>query len=239
MKISAYMVVKNAEKFLEANLIHHLPYVDEVVLAVSQSNIDKTNEIVERMVSANQDKVKVFVFNKTYDCVNTAEQRLWPNEYLLRNEAKSYCSGDWIMQIDADEFWDLDFLNNIRHYVESAEIKGFVGYFFPKQNFWKGLEYVRVDEGWSPDTGGLKFFKNLDEIKYVGYIHCTPWGNYGNVMFKQTEETVLFNYPILHLKMVFPRSVSDDGSPQLQNEEKIQLVKYNKPLPGAFKYIKW
>mgnify|MGYP003927726039 CR=1 FL=1 len=78
------MIVKNEERFLRQCLQSVAPYVDEIVI-VDTGSQDKTVEIAREFT----DKI---YFHP------------WENDFSKhRNQAISYATGDWILQIDADE----------------------------------------------------------------------------------------------------------------------------------------
>jgi len=83
-KISACMIVKDEEAFLENCLQSIQDWVDEIIV-VDTGSRDKTVEIAQRFT----DRV---YFHP------------WQNSFsVARNQAMSYATGDWILTIDADE----------------------------------------------------------------------------------------------------------------------------------------
>jgi tetratricopeptide (TPR) repeat protein len=83
-KLSCCMIVKNEERFLRRCLQSVAPYVDEIVI-VDTGSQDKTVEIAREFT----DKI---YFHP------------WENDFSKhRNQSISYATGDWILQIDADE----------------------------------------------------------------------------------------------------------------------------------------
>jgi glycosyltransferase involved in cell wall biosynthesis len=82
--ISACMIVKNEEKFLEKCLTSIKEQVDEIII-VDTGSTDNTIDIAKRFT----DKV---YFHQ------------WENSFCkARNQALQYAKNDWIFQIDADE----------------------------------------------------------------------------------------------------------------------------------------
>ncbi|MBN1626771.1 MAG: glycosyltransferase [Deltaproteobacteria bacterium] len=82
--ISACMIVKNEEEFLENCLRSIAAYVDEIII-VDTGSTDNTVEIAKRFT------------DRVYS-------HPWENSFgKARNQALQYSSGDWIFQIDADE----------------------------------------------------------------------------------------------------------------------------------------
>lgn len=93
MHLSVALMVKNEEKYLEQcikSIIPFIPFLQLVILDTGSS--DKTVEIAQKYTK--------HVYHQD-----------WKNDFSLhRNKSFSYCTGDWIMQIDADE--QLNFLKD-------------------------------------------------------------------------------------------------------------------------------
>jgi len=84
MIISAAMIVKNEEDVLSKCLGSIYPFVDEIVI-VDTGSTDKSVKIAESYGA------------KVY-------HHEWQDNFSLhRNQAMSYCKGDWLLIIDADE----------------------------------------------------------------------------------------------------------------------------------------
>ena len=232
MKISAYTVVRKGERFIEAMIEHIIPYVDELVINVSPSE-DNTMEIIAKKTAMYPDKIKIYQ-NTEYDAIPTPRGRRWFEEHYLRNWTKNKCKGDWIIQQDVDEFYDEEFLKKMREILSETKHEGL---FFPKLNFWKDMKTVRVDGDWSPDTGGVKIFKNEPSIGYTGGMHCTVWGDFGKTRFESTLENLFVQYPILHFARVIKKDIDEEGSPEMLDETKLKTVVYNQELPKAVELI--
>jgi glycosyltransferase involved in cell wall biosynthesis len=89
IKLSAAMIVKNEEKRLARCLESIKGIVDEIVI-VDTGSTDKTLEIAAKYTD------KIF-------------HEPWENDFSKhRNTSLSHCTGDWILQIDADEEFFID-----------------------------------------------------------------------------------------------------------------------------------
>jgi len=83
-KLSCCMIVRNEERHLRRCLQNVSPYVDEIVI-VDTGSQDKTVEIAKEFTE------KIYFHP-------------WENDFSKhRNQSISYATGDWILQIDADE----------------------------------------------------------------------------------------------------------------------------------------
>lgn len=82
--ISACLIVKNEEEFMEGCLKSVKPFVDEIIV-VDTGSTDKSVEIAQRFGA------------KIY-------HHPWEGDFSKhRNQSMSYARGDWILMIDADE----------------------------------------------------------------------------------------------------------------------------------------
>jgi glycosyltransferase involved in cell wall biosynthesis len=139
--ISIAMIVKNEQGIL-ARCLRSVVGADEIVI-VDTGSKDRTKEIAKEFT------------NKIYDFE-------WCDDFAAaRNFAKSKCTGDWILSIDADEYLEEDGIQKIREAIlvqqfSSATISDALG--------------IRMQ------SGGQRYhvprlFKNKPEIFWVGKIH--------------------------------------------------------------------
>jgi hypothetical protein len=226
------MIVKNGERFIKAQLEHILPYVDELIVNIS--GIDNTKEIVKDYWMKNPDKIRIY-YNTVFDSIATENGREWFDEGVLRNWVKNKCTGDWIIQQDVDEFYDEDFLKNMRTILSETK---HLGLFFPKLNFWKSFKEYRIDGNWYPDIGGVKIFRHNPSILYTGGKHGTIGADFGKSMFSPTTENLMNQYPILHFARAVYKPIGEEGSPEMLDETKLQTALYEKTLPFAVELIK-
>lgn len=95
-----------------------------------------------------------------------------------KNKLGSYCVGDWIFQIDADEYPDEYLISMIQHIIESnPEVDA---YWVPRINTVQGLTQEHVKKwGWRVDEYKrvnfpdyqLRLYKNSPDIKWSRKVH--------------------------------------------------------------------
>ena len=120
-KLSVLIVAHNEEKKLKSCL-EKLKDADEVILL-----LDKTND--------NSKKIA-----KDFNII--LEEGSWELEGERRNYGLSLCSGDWILEVDADEHVSKELFIEIRKNIEKAE----PGYFLiPFDNY---IGNRKVKYGW-------------------------------------------------------------------------------------------
>lgn len=143
--ISACLVVYNEEKVIERCLESIKDVVDEIIIVHDGECADRTLEIAKKYTD------RIFV----KEHVGEAE----PHRVFSFAEAK----GEWILQIDADEFLSDEARENLRELVKSKEIDGY-RFFWP---YWNGKKYLTKKFPYK-----LCLFRR-EKISYLGIPHFT------------------------------------------------------------------
>jgi len=148
-KISACLVVYNEEKIIRQCLDSIKDFVDEIILVHDGECADKTLEIAKEYTN------KIFVRKHA----GTAESH--------RAFALSQTAGDWILQIDGDEYLDVADHDRIREMVENCPA-GIDGYIF-KWEMWNGKHAVYFK--------GLQkmCFMRKDKFHYIDVPQAVGW----------------------------------------------------------------
>lgn len=133
MKLSALLCTKNEEDFIGLCLEHLVPHVDEIIL-VDNGSTDRTKEIASKY-----DTVKIFDYPET---INMAE---------VRNFSLSKATGDWFLQVDADEIYPASEMRKIREFIETADEKGYISARVHYKNLAWRSGYAQKDFGHYPD----------------------------------------------------------------------------------------
>lgn len=147
MKISVCYIVKNEEKNLRQSL-ESLNNVADEIIVVDTGSVDGTVNVAESFGA------KIFrVF-------------WWDDFSAARNVALSQATGDWIIFLDADEYFTESTAKNIRFVIEKfhrTKINGLMIY----------LINVDADKNNKilDSTFLLRIFRNLRGLAYVGKIH--------------------------------------------------------------------
>lgn len=159
MKISGFSMVKNADSLffpIKQAIESVLPIVDEFVLALGDNNQgDKTAEIV---ASINSPKLKV---------VNTIwNLNTYPNGMENAHQtdiAKSHCSGDWLVYVQADEVLHeqdhSEIVAKCKKYLNDQEVEGFL---FKYRHFWGDFDHYHHAHGWYKHE--IRIVRNDPEI---------------------------------------------------------------------------
>ncbi len=153
MKLSIAMIVKNEERYIENTLIplnKIKDYIESEIIIVDTGSTDSTVEIAKKYT----DKI---YFHK------------WNNNFSdMRNLSINYCSGEWILVVDADEvLYDVEELMNL---INNKSFYKYNGGFIKIVDFKNNIQYSINNGSISPM---LRLFKK-NTVKYRGIIHEQP-----------------------------------------------------------------
>ena len=175
MKISVYIIAFNeADKI--SDCINSVLWADEIIVADSNST-DGTSEIAMELGA----KVVHIPFKGYGD---------------LRNQAISYCNGDWIFSLDSDERCTIEVRDEIIKLINDASLDI---YRVPRKNFFMG-RWIK-HSGWYPDFRQPQLFKKgkmsyTMESVHEGFVNHSnkEIGTINNIIwqfpFKNTEEVI-------------------------------------------------
>lgn len=145
MKISACMIAKNEEKVIARCIKSYHAAVDEIIV-VDTGSTDQTVAIAKRLGA------KVF-------------QLRWNDDFAdAKNYAISKAKGDWIVFLDADEYFVNDTGSNLRSYLRKLD----------KDFNCVACKMINIDEASRQiinEITHVRLFKNDKQIRYVNPIH--------------------------------------------------------------------
>ena len=155
MRISACYIVRNEAAKLDRSLASLERAVDEIIVVVTSSS-DDTVKIAEAHGA------RVFRFP-------------WQDDFsAARNVSLSKATGDWILVVDADEYFPDGMAGNIRpaikKYGADADLL-----FFMRREYDEDKEEVLLD------TQVSRLLRRVDGLAYEGAIHEEP-RHYGNII---------------------------------------------------------
>lgn len=159
--ISLCIITKNNQDTLEKCLNSIKGLVGEIILVDTGSG-DRTKEI------ARKSGAKIF-------------DLIWNNNFSeAKNFALSKASGDWVLNLDADETLSEKDIDNIKQLTENSE---FMGFSFIQRNYRNGIglfssvsctddeyEESKVSSCFIPRRM-VRLFRNLPGIKFEGAVH--------------------------------------------------------------------
>ena len=151
-------------------IMEHKDEEDEIVILDDYSDNEKTKEILDSAVSIYEIKF---------------EQRHLLKDYSgQKNHLTRMCSGDYIINIDADELPNKWLMKNIKEILEANPSIDL--YWVPRVNTVEGLTQDHMQQwGWNVNEKGWVNFPD-----YQGRI----WRNRPNIMWKNKVHEVLTGY---------------------------------------------
>ena len=145
MKISACTIVKNEALNIGKSIDSYKDYVDEILI-VDTGSIDETVEI------AKSKGAKVLNFE-------------WKNDFAAaKNFALDNVTGDWILFLDADEWFEGDTAKNIKSSIERAISLNYNSVACKLVNFFTEDEIMET-------VSTIRIFKHADHIRFYRAIH--------------------------------------------------------------------
>lgn len=164
MKISYAILTHNEGDYIE-NLLSLLTKnkrsEDEIIIVDDNSTDEKTVSVLEKYKNDIQ-----------------LHSRVFDGDATQKNYLNSKCSGDYILQLDADELMTADFIKMLPDILEeNNEIDLF---FVPRINTVEGLtdEHIKKwnwnvnEKGWVnfPDWQ-MRLYRNCDWVRWDGLLH--------------------------------------------------------------------
>ena len=211
MKISAYIIAYNeAEKIRDC--INSVLWADEIIVADSHSK-DGTTEIARELGA----KVIHIPFKGYGD---------------LRNQAITYCTGDWIFSLDSDERCTIEVRDEIIALIDNAPLDI---YQVPRKNFFMG-RWIK-HSGWYPNYRQPQLFRN-GKMRYT-----TESVHEGYISQSDKEIGVIKNFiwqfPFKNTEEILRKAnrYSTLGVQKLQEKEKNSTV-FKAFLHGSWSFIK-
>lgn len=132
VKLSVIIITKNEEENIR-NCLESVKWADEIVIVDSLSK-DKTVEIAKEYTN------KIF-------------QKKWAGYGRQKNLALEKATGDWVLNIDADERVTKELAQEIKGAIQKKE---YDGYYIPNKAYFLG-KWIK-HSGWYPDHH-LRLFK--------------------------------------------------------------------------------
>lgn len=212
IKISVCLVVYNEEKVIGRCLESIKNLADEIILVHDGECLDKTLEIAKQYTD------KIFIRPHTGD------------SSLHRVFTYKQAQGEWIFQIDADEYLDEDAAGKIKELVDKAKGTNVNGYRF-KWEMWNGKKAIYI-KGFQKDclfrkdyfhylgvTHGWAYIDGITEDSDLCLHHRPKYNNIAwGSFFKKVKRWVP-----THAKFYFPEMVVYEGF-NIDSEKWIQFV---------------
>lgn len=195
IKISFAIPVCNEHEELDrliGQLVEHREEQDEIIVLCDAENT--TNEVYEVLTKYREstENMRHFTHSLSGDFAT--------HKNFLNNQ----CTGDWIFQLDADEYLTETFLINLHNIVESNDEIDAI--WVPRINTVEGLTDADIAKwGWNVNDDGwvnypdyqCRLYKNSESIKWHKKVHEQLVGHSVSSFFPTIEK-----FSILHPKKI-------------------------------------
>ena len=213
MKISACLIIKNEEKNLRQYIEGVKDIADEIIIADTGST-DNSLKLLEELKAKYKLNLTVCFFE-------------WINNFAAaKNFALSKATGDWIIFLDADEYFDKKDRKKIRPFLEFVgDDKKVLGVSTPLLN----VDIYNNNEPISKSKQ-IRLFRNQENLKFTGAIHEHLW-------YKGSSSIIFLNMDFLIIHTGYSPQLHDEK--QKRNNE---IILANKELaakdsPTYFSYL--
>jgi glycosyltransferase involved in cell wall biosynthesis len=145
------------------------------LLSILITNKRDEDEIVIQCDQGNTTPEVYQVLYQFYGRVNVIEFPLKGNFAAFKNNLKKYCTGEWIFQIDADEYVKTEFLQSLHLILQdNPTIEVFL---LPRINTVEGLTQEHINKWrWNVNEKGWVNFPDL-QPRILQNSHKINWGN--------------------------------------------------------------
>ena len=187
-KISFAIPVHNEHEEIDrllTQLIKHKKVEDEIIVQCDQGN---TTDNVYK------------VLDKYKEHINVVEFPLNRDFAAFKNNLKNNCSGDWIFQIDADEYPDSYLIDTVHYFLkENPETEVF---WVPRINTVDGITPTHIQKwGWTKDSKGrinfpdyqCRILQNTPKIQWISKVHEVLYGHTTQAQLPANEEFCLIH----------------------------------------------
>jgi len=166
------------------------------------NNKREQDEIV--VLYDNYGSKEVFFYLQTVDGIKLVWDNFQHDFAEWKNKLTLLCTGDYIFQIDADEYPHINFIEDLPAILETNPEVDL--YLVPRVNTVDGLTQEHIQKwGWHVDSNGWvnwpdwqhRVYKNTPEIKWQNKVHEILVGHKQFVYLPQDE-----NYALFHPKII-------------------------------------
>jgi len=160
------------------------------------------DEVVIQVDSTVTDEVMDVIFK--YPAFSVDQFALKGNFAAFKNNLKSKCSGEWMFQLDADEYLHPSFLESVPDILASNPTVDL--FLVPRINTVEGLTQQHIDKWrWQVNENGwvnfpdyqTRILQNHPKISWVSKVHEVITGHTSYVMLPPEEE-----YCLIHPKHI-------------------------------------
>ena len=156
--------------------------VEETIRLVSQLlNYKEANSEIVVLLDTPKAPIELVEYlelQANADHITLIESEFDNNFAQWKNLLNSHCKGDWIFQLDADEYLENDLIHNLEALLDANYDKDLI--LVPRINTVEGLTLEHIKRwGWQVNEKGwvnfpdvqTRIYKNSDKIGWSGKVH--------------------------------------------------------------------
>lgn len=213
MSIASHTLVRNGQPFLDLVLRQVEPYMDRMLITISEKSEDGSLSVVRDFEKEFKSKVRVFF-------ENVASPEFLTHQRQMQADLTSE---DWILFLDDDDYWGDESLKEMIKLIEE-DVDGYA--VSPIQV----IDQQYYDKHWYEHKFFTKWFKNVD-INYHG-----PWprdmimSGDRELYWKKNPRTKRLVGKYFHLSNIKPKSF---------RKEEWTLGHYEEPIKNKSLYPDW
>lgn len=189
MKISGFTMARNADKLYfpwKQAIESILPIVDEFVVAMGNNDADDNSRALIESIGS----PKIKIIDSPWDIEKYP--RGMENAHQT-DIAKSYCTGDWLFYLQADEVVHEKYLPEIRanceKYLNDKEVEGFL---FRYKHFWGDYNHYHDSHRWYKHE--IRIIRNHPDIhSWESAQSFRRIPNFDGLNYRQQENTFMLN----------------------------------------------
>lgn len=218
-KLLMTLLVKNEEAMLEENLLFHKAMGVDAFIVTDNNSTDGTMDILRRY------QQKGWIKEIIEETATNYEQKTWVDRMIWK--AKTDYHADWIMNVDADEFW-VSPTGNFKNELASTNanvLNCHMSSVYPEEDrpFWlwnKTVSYVSDPEKYDLSVYSIFERQNKKVIhRAAGYLQISM-GNHKVTMLPQLAEDSsirVFHYNIRGKQQFMEKMIN--GGKQLEQHK--------------------
>lgn len=160
-RLTVMTVIKNEEQHIH-NMMRNVESIADEYVVVDTGSTDETLAEVERFAKSSIRPVRVVQKQFSMD-----DKGMLMNYSEAKNYAKSLCSTEWVLQLDADELFKMQEVPAIFGFIEQ-EIDGLL---FQVCNYMEEPKSDKPEENKFSMSESIRLYRNLKSLFYSGLIH--------------------------------------------------------------------
>lgn len=166
-KITFGTILLNEAKFIGMNLIQHYDFCDQWILVEGACQGYPTRKVTSNGLSMDNSASQILIFPDPLDKIRLI-QHGWTKsagenaKSELRNQYIKYCKGEFLVVVDADEFYIHDDLKLAIAGFEDPKVYAIT---LPQIHFWKNINNFITGEYY--DIAHTRIYRYIAGMKYI------------------------------------------------------------------------